>query len=129
MALLRSPKQGEIYALIQRIPKGHVATYGQIATAVGGCTARGVGYALAALPYGSKVPWQRVINSFGRISARAHGEDAELQRLLLESEGIHFDRNGRIDLGKARWQGAHRRSMRPGSAEPSGNNPQRSTKP
>ncbi|RLB62541.1 MAG: methyltransferase, partial [Deltaproteobacteria bacterium] len=58
-----------IYALVFKIPPGHVTTYGQIARAVG-CTARTVGFAMAALPSGSDVPWQRVINAQGKISPR-----------------------------------------------------------
>ena len=93
-----------IYAVVRRIPKGKVATYGQIARIVGRCTARMVGYAMAAVPEGSRVPWQRVINAQGTISARSHGDGDVRQRVLLEKEGVMFDANGRVDLRIFQWQ-------------------------
>jgi methylated-DNA-protein-cysteine methyltransferase related protein len=93
-----------IYAVVKRIPKGKVATYGQIARIVGRCTARMVGYAMAAVPEGSRVPWQRVINSQGMISARRHGDGDERQRVLLEKEGVKFDARGKIELAVFQWQ-------------------------
>lgn len=93
-----------IYAVVQQIPAGRVMTYGQIAQMVG-CTARTVGFAMAALKGTSDVPWQRVINSQGKVSHRVDGEGNILQRDLLEMEGIVFDRHGRIDLKRYRWQG------------------------
>jgi methylated-DNA-protein-cysteine methyltransferase-like protein len=62
-----------------------------------------VGYALAALKSDSDVPWQRVLNSQGKISLRSDGIEDEFQRHLLETEGVVFDQNGRIDLGKFQW--------------------------
>jgi len=79
-------------------------TYGQIGQLVG-CTARTVGFAMAALRGESCLPWQRVINSQGKVSPRTDGEGNLLQRDLLESEGVHFDRSGRVDLDLYRWQG------------------------
>ncbi len=93
-----------IYAVVKRIPRGKVASYGQIARIVGRCTARMVGYAMAAVPEGSRVPWQRVINSQGMISARSHGNGDERQRVLLEKEGIQFDAKGKVDLIVFQWQ-------------------------
>jgi methylated-DNA-protein-cysteine methyltransferase related protein len=93
-----------IYAVVKRIPKGKVATYGQIARMVGRCTARMVGYAMAATPEGSRVPWQRVINSQGMISARSHSDGDVRQRGLLEKEGVRFDAKGRVDLTVFQWQ-------------------------
>ena len=93
-----------IYAVVRRIPKGEVATYGQIARIVGRCTARMVGYAMAAVPEGSRVPWQRVINAQGMVSARSHGDGDVRQRVLLEKEGVMFDANGRVDLRIFQWQ-------------------------
>lgn len=63
-----------------------------------GCNARTVGFAMATLPAGSDVPWQRVINNQGKVSPRRDGEGSLLQRELLMAEGIEFDRTGRIDL-------------------------------
>ena len=93
-----------IYVVVKRIPKGKVATYGQISRMVGRCTARMVGYAMAAVPHGSRVPWQRVINSQGMISARSDGDGDVRQRVLLEKEGVKFDAKGRVDLKVFQWQ-------------------------
>ena len=94
-----------IYALVSLIPPGKVATYGQIARLAGGCSARIVGYAMAGLPNGSQVPWQRVINSKGRISPRGEGFGSACQEQLLREEGIQFDASGKIDLVQFGWQG------------------------
>jgi methylated-DNA-protein-cysteine methyltransferase-like protein len=94
-----------IYAVVRRIPRGRVATYGQVATLAGlHGQARLVGYAMSALAETSAVPWHRVINAQGRISPRA-GEPAGslLQRLRLEREGVAFDAGGRVSLKKFRW--------------------------
>ena len=93
----------KIYAVIRRIPPGKVASYGQIAKIVDRCTARMVGYAMAALPSNTDVPWQRVINSKGEISRRSRGDGSLRQRRLLQAEGVKFNRRGRINLGKFRW--------------------------
>jgi methylated-DNA-protein-cysteine methyltransferase-like protein len=92
-----------IYAVIRRIPKGRVASYGQVA-AVAGLTnaARQVGYALHALPPGSTVPWHRVVNAQGAISLRDH--HALTQRMLLAREGVRFDGRGRVDLTRCAWK-------------------------
>ncbi len=88
-----------IYRAIRKIPRGRVATYGQIATLAGiDGHARQVGYALHTLPAGSDVPWHRVINARGEVSPRNASDSHELQRLLLEAEGIEFDARGRVDL-------------------------------
>ncbi len=91
-----------IYTLIQQIPPGYVSSYGQIGQRVG-CTARTVGFALAALPVGNDVPWQRVINSQGQVSRRADGDGNVLQRDLLENEGVCFDEKQRVDLSVYGW--------------------------
>ena len=94
-----------IYAVIKRIPRGRVATYGQIAELAGlGGQARQVGYALSALPEGSKVPWQRVINAKGEISPRSEPHFENVQRALLKREGIAFDANGRIAPARFQWK-------------------------
>lgn len=93
-----------IYAAVRRIPPGHVATYGQIATLASlPGHARQVGYALHALPSGTDVPWHRIINAKGEVSARAEPDWAIYQRQLLEEEGIRFDERDRIDLNAYRW--------------------------
>jgi methylated-DNA-protein-cysteine methyltransferase-like protein len=74
-----------------------VASYGQIAELAGlEGHARQVGYALHALPADSGVPWHRVVNAKGEISPRSAGDSHELQRMLLEAEGVEFDEKGRI---------------------------------
>ena len=95
----------QIYSVIRRIPRGRVATYGQIATLAGiDGHARQVGYALHALPSGSDVPWHRVVNSFGEVSRRSDSDSDELQVELLMAEGVVFDTGGRIDLRRFRWR-------------------------
>jgi methylated-DNA-protein-cysteine methyltransferase-like protein len=93
-----------IFDLVEAIPTGKVATYGQIGGMVGGCSGRIVGFALASLRYAAsrKVPWQRVINRQGKISLT--GPDAALQRALLEDEGVRFNSEGVIDLAEFGWK-------------------------
>lgn len=81
-----------------------MATYGQVARLARiGPNARQVGYAMHALPPGSRVPWHRVINARGEISRRARGAGELEQRILLEREGVRFSWRGRIDLAKFGW--------------------------
>lgn len=96
---------GEIWAVVRRIPRGRVATYGQVAVLAGKPGhARQVGYAMYALPDGSDVPWQRVVNARGEISLRSEpGWHEGWQRHLLEEEGVTFDEHGRIDLAAFGW--------------------------
>ena len=91
-----------VFDLVKLVPRGRVATYGQIADYVPGCTSRMVGYALSSLPTGTSVPWQRVINAKGEISPRP---GSGLQRELLEAEGVVFDALGKTDLKRYRWNG------------------------
>ena len=94
---------GRIHRVVSRIPRGRVATYGQVARLAGlRGQARLVGYAMHALPAGTRVPWQRVVNARGEISLP--GASAVRQRKLLEGEGIRFDQRGRIDLDSFLWQ-------------------------
>ncbi len=93
-----------IYRVVRTIPSGVVATYGQVATVVG-CGPRLVGYAMASLPAGSDIPWQRVINSQGRISIRSDGMPDSRQRRLLVGEGVVFDARGKVDLNQFGWDG------------------------
>jgi methylated-DNA-protein-cysteine methyltransferase-like protein len=89
--------------VIRRIPRGRVATYGQIARLAGlAGHARQVGYALHALSSSTRVPWQRVVNASGAISLRPMNGGIS-QRLLLEQEGVRFDARDRISLAKYRW--------------------------
>jgi len=93
------------YAVVLRVPSGRVATYGSVAREAGfPGRARQVGYALAALPEGSDVPWHRIVNARGEVSPRSAALGYErLQRTLLEAEGVQFDDSGRIDLDRFGW--------------------------
>ncbi|MCP5059410.1 MAG: methyltransferase [bacterium] len=91
----------KIYQVVRRIPPGRVATYGQIAELADlPRQARQVGY---ALPHGSSVPWQRVVNARGEVSARAVPGSEPVQRAILEAEGVVFSASGKIDLRRFRW--------------------------
>lgn len=91
-----------IYNVVRQIPRGKVSTYGKIAQLAGPCTPRMVGYALHALPQDSDVPWQRVVNSKGKISLDPAGI-GQLQMKMLEDEGIMFTSQECIDLQRYGW--------------------------
>ena len=95
-----------IYAVVRRIPKGRVATYGQVAELAGlPGHARQVGYALHALRNDDRaLPWQRVVNAQGRTSVRSEPGGEHMQRQMLEREGVAFDASERIDLERHRWR-------------------------
>jgi len=91
-----------VYTLVCQIPRGHVATYGQIARALGAPhAARTVGWAMRACP--DNVPWHRVVNARGEISLRRTAGYHE-QRARLSAEGVRFNRAGKIDLQKYGWK-------------------------
>ena len=101
----RASFRDRVIALVCAVPAGKVATYGQIARLAGHPrAARQVGGVLRGLRDNEAVPWQRVINAQGGISTYKVGA-GELQRALLESEGVTFDREGRCDLARYRWAG------------------------
>jgi methylated-DNA-protein-cysteine methyltransferase-like protein len=105
------------YRVVRRIPRGRVATYGEVALAAGKPrAARQVGYALAALRGGAHdVPWQRVLGARPRGHAGISLLDpvgAAVQRRLLEEEGVEFDARERIELARFGWKGAARRRRR-----------------
>lgn len=92
-----------IAQVVKKIPRGKVATYGQIAILAGNPRdARSVGWALNAMSEKHKLPWQRVINRDGKISL-PRGEGYELQKALLEAEGVVFDRRDQVDLSVFQW--------------------------
>ena len=93
-----------IYRLIRRVPRGRVATYGQIAELAKASGPRQVGYALHALPDGADVPWYRIVNARGAISLDPGLGHGGLQRALLQAEGVAFDARGRIDLERFQWK-------------------------
>jgi methylated-DNA-protein-cysteine methyltransferase-like protein len=92
--------------VVRRVPRGRVATYGQIAALAGlGRQARLAGYALHALPDGSPLPWHRVLGAGGRLSLmRTDPATGLTQRLRLEREGVRFDARGRVDLERFGWR-------------------------
>ena len=93
----------KIYEVVKQIPRGRVATYGQVAEIAGLVgQARLVGYALHALIQ-EDVPWQRVVNSRGEISMQKNETEKSLQQVMLEAEGVVFIRLGKLDLKKYRW--------------------------
>lgn len=100
-----------IFAIVRQVPRGRVATYGQVARIAGRCSAQMVGFALASLAaYRERqdfeeVPWQRIINAKGKISPHGFGMGGFIQRQLLEEEGIAFDSEGVIDLERFGWDG------------------------
>jgi methylated-DNA-protein-cysteine methyltransferase-like protein len=98
-----------IYTAVRRVPRGRVATYGQIAEIARASGPRQVGYALSALPANARVPWHRIVNAAGRVSLRSSPGADSLQRALLEAEGVAFGANGRIPLGRFRWEPRRRR--------------------
>ena len=89
-----------IWQVTAEIPRGTVATYGQVAELAGlPGGARQVGLTLSRLPAGTRLPWHRVINAAGRISIA----DPARQQALLESEGVIFE-DGRVNLKRLRWR-------------------------
>jgi methylated-DNA-protein-cysteine methyltransferase related protein len=95
-----------VHALVASIPRGRVATYGQLSEKIGRrLTPVGIGWALRGVD--DRVPWHRVINAQGGISTR--GESAALQRDLLEAEEVRFRADGTVDLTKYQWKAASRR--------------------
>ncbi|MEL6603761.1 MAG: MGMT family protein [Cyanobacteria bacterium J06614_10] len=95
----------KIYDVVKLIPYGKVATYGQVADLAGLIgKPRVVGYALYRVTTDTEIPWHRVINAKGEVSRSSlrDGND-DLQQLLLEEEGIVFER-GKLDLNRYRWR-------------------------
>src|SRR3954471_19347841 len=96
-----SPVFGRVRALVKRIPRGRVATYGQLSQLIERrLTPVGIGWALSGC--GDDIPWHRVINARGSISTK--GASAQLQRELLEAEGVSFRADGTVDLASCQWK-------------------------
>ncbi len=93
-----------IYEVVKQIPKGKVATYGQVALLAGNPRwARVVGYALHKNPEPFIIPCHRVVNKFGETAPSFAFGGEGVQRKLLEDEGIEFDESGRVKLDKHLW--------------------------
>ena len=101
MPKAETPPFQRVWRIVETIPRGRVATYGEISRAIGGrLTPVGVGWALRAAPVGP-VPWQRVVNASGGVSTDT--EHPGRQRRLLEREGVVFGADGKIDLARYGW--------------------------
>ncbi len=115
-----------VWKIVWQIPPGHVLTYGQIAAMIPPpdgvdvpgyerIAPRWVGYAMRRCmtdavnnpddPEAPSIPWQRVINSQGKISLPEGSYDAAQQAVRLEAEGVVFDRQGRVDFRRFGWEG------------------------
>jgi len=91
----------QVYAVVSRIPCGKVASYSQIARILGRPrAAREVGWAMRCCP--DRIPWQRVVKADGSITG---GEFADMRRAVLETEGVDFLLDGRVDIDACRWDG------------------------
>lgn len=96
----------KIYEAVKRIPPGKVATYGQIACLAGNPRwSRVVGYALHVNPNPDEIPCFRVVNRFGETSGSFAFGGADVQRHMLELDGVEFGEDGRVDLEKYQWNG------------------------
>lgn len=96
-----------IYAVVRRIPRGRVATYGQVAALAGNPRwSQAVGFALHGNPDPASIPCHRVVNRFGETAPAFVFGGGGAQRALLEREGITFDAEGKIDLEQYRWDGS-----------------------
>ncbi|MDL2289497.1 methylated-DNA--[protein]-cysteine S-methyltransferase [Clostridia bacterium OttesenSCG-928-F22] len=97
----------QVYQAVAQIPRGSVATYGQIAMMIGRPrAARQVGTTISAAPFGHNLPFHRVVNRLGEMApAHAFG-GRHIQRTLLEKEGIGFLQSGRVDMQKHLWRPA-----------------------
>ena len=105
MKLAAGSSYERIYAVVRKIPRGRVASYGQVARLAGlPGRARQVGYAMHALPSGTRVPWHRVVNAEGKVSRRRIPGAELTQRVLLEREGIRFGPGKRIPLARFGWK-------------------------
>ncbi|GMR12617.1 MAG: hypothetical protein BMS9Abin29_0807 [Gemmatimonadota bacterium] len=111
--------QRQVYALVAQVPRGRVLSYGAVAALLGRPrSARAVGGALSLTPDDLELPWWRVISSSGRISTSPIHHTAQVQRALLEDEGVEFDEGGRIDFERFEWDVAAHYDSTPA---PSGN--------
>jgi len=101
----RSTTYERVYSIVAQVPRGRVATYGQIAEIAGlGRAGRQAGYALSALADDSPIPWHRVVSARGCISIRSETGSEKIQKTLLKREGVVFGTDDRISLERFRWR-------------------------
>ena len=106
-----------VIAWLRRVPKGKVATYGQIAALAGKPHgARGVGWILHACAESHDLPWQRIINSMGRISFPRKSDEFKEQLRLLKRERVRITHEGCVDLSEFQWSKRPARAKRPAGA-------------
>ncbi len=104
-----TPFQEQVYRIVAAIPRGRIASYGGVALLAGHPrAARAVGSALSAIPDPEGIPWWRVVSSEGTISTSRINHVAQLQRALLEAEGVEFGFSGRISWERFGWSGTTR---------------------
>lgn len=104
-----------VLALVRRVPRGRVATYGQIAALAGfPRRPRQVGMILKGLPEATPLPWHRIVNAQGCVPSKGRWWSAMVQIQRLRDEGIHVDDLGNLELGLYQWQG------HPGNPVPGG---------
>jgi methylated-DNA-protein-cysteine methyltransferase-like protein len=95
-----------IYEIVKQVPKGKVSTYGEIAALCGNPRlSRVVGYALHSNPEPGVIPCHRIVNRFGETSGSFAFGGSDVQRKLLEDEGVKFDSDGKVLLEKFIWSG------------------------
>ncbi len=103
-----TPLSFRIISIVRRIPRGRVASYGQIAALAGNSrSARAVAWLLHSSSGKAGLPWHRVVNARGRISLKI-GRGYEEQMAMLEAEGVRFSGEGAVDLEIHQWRGYHR---------------------
>lgn len=101
---MEESKDQKIWQVVLSIPKGKVASYGQVAKMAGlGRQARYIGRALGKLPAGHQIPWYRVLRSNGQIAFPEGSEQFENQKAKLEQEGVEVER-GRVKLNVHQWR-------------------------
>jgi len=102
--------RAEVLRLVRRIPRGHVATYGQIAALAGfPRRPRQVGMILKGLPEDTPLPWHRVVNAQGCVPSKGRWWGAMVQIQRLREEGIEVDDLGTLELGLHQWRGFRRK--------------------
>jgi methylated-DNA-protein-cysteine methyltransferase related protein len=101
---VKQADEARVWRVVQAIPRGRVASYGDVAREAGlGRRARFVGQVLARLPPGSDVPWHRVLRADGSLGFPPGSASWERQRALLVAEGVAF-RGLRVELARHRWR-------------------------